>query len=215
MNLYLRLCVSTSLSPANSVLRNRRPHMMRPTGSHSTYHALRGQTIELECIVQGLWVSSYVYVSAPINQKTWAVPFNQSYLPLIHLSPLLLPPDALFIPLSIFCCLLSTLFFAAFLFSFHVSSLFTLHVSFSLCLPSSFYVYFITQITSPHLYFPSPCSMCAFLCCIHILPIPAIPLPPLSPPLQSNSQSVVAEEGRRAVWISYRYWHVRPPPALQ
>lgn len=50
----LCLCVSTSLSPANSVLRNRRPHMMRPTGSHSTYHALRGQTVELECIVQGL-----------------------------------------------------------------------------------------------------------------------------------------------------------------
>uniref|UniRef100_A0A8C5H5Y6 Neural cell adhesion molecule L1 n=1 Tax=Gouania willdenowi TaxID=441366 RepID=A0A8C5H5Y6_GOUWI len=42
------------LCPANSVPRNRRPHMMRPTGSHSTYHALRGQTIELECIVQGL-----------------------------------------------------------------------------------------------------------------------------------------------------------------
>lgn len=56
MNLSLRLlCVSISLFfPANSVLRNRRPHMMRPTGSHSTYHTLRGQTIELECIVQGL-----------------------------------------------------------------------------------------------------------------------------------------------------------------
>lgn len=40
--------------PANSVVRNKRPQMMRPTGSHSTYHALRGQTIELECIVQGL-----------------------------------------------------------------------------------------------------------------------------------------------------------------
>ncbi|PWA30907.1 hypothetical protein CCH79_00010759 [Gambusia affinis] len=39
---------------ANSVLRNRRPHMMRPTEGESTYQALRGQTIELECIVQGL-----------------------------------------------------------------------------------------------------------------------------------------------------------------
>ncbi|XP_070825246.1 neural cell adhesion molecule L1.2 isoform X1 [Chaetodon trifascialis] len=46
--------ITLTVSPSNSVLRNRRPHMMRPTGSHSTYHALRGQTIELECIVQGL-----------------------------------------------------------------------------------------------------------------------------------------------------------------
>uniref|UniRef100_A0A3Q3DDT5 Neural cell adhesion molecule L1 n=1 Tax=Hippocampus comes TaxID=109280 RepID=A0A3Q3DDT5_HIPCM len=54
--------VTLTVNPTNSVLRNRRPHMMRPTGSHSTYDALRGQTIELECIVQGyptpkvLWV---------------------------------------------------------------------------------------------------------------------------------------------------------------
>ncbi|XP_061592163.1 neural cell adhesion molecule L1.2 isoform X2 [Cololabis saira] len=46
--------ITLVVNPSNSVLRNRRPHMMRPTGSHSTYHALRGQTIELECIVQGL-----------------------------------------------------------------------------------------------------------------------------------------------------------------
>ncbi|XP_030278757.1 neural cell adhesion molecule L1.2 isoform X2 [Sparus aurata] len=46
--------ITLNVSPSNSVLRNRRPHMMRPTGSHSSYHALRGQTIELECIVQGL-----------------------------------------------------------------------------------------------------------------------------------------------------------------
>ncbi|XP_062282916.1 neural cell adhesion molecule L1.2 [Scomber scombrus] len=38
---------------SNSV-RNRRPHMMRPAGNHSSYDALRGQTLELECIVQGL-----------------------------------------------------------------------------------------------------------------------------------------------------------------
>ncbi|XP_061532077.1 neural cell adhesion molecule L1.2 isoform X2 [Phycodurus eques] len=54
--------VILTVKPSNSVQWNRRPHMMRPTGSHSTYHALRGQTIELECIVQGyptpkvLWV---------------------------------------------------------------------------------------------------------------------------------------------------------------
>ncbi|XP_029291136.1 neural cell adhesion molecule L1.2 isoform X2 [Cottoperca gobio] len=43
-----------TVNPSNSVLRNRRPNMMRPTGSHSTYHTLKGQTVELECIVQGL-----------------------------------------------------------------------------------------------------------------------------------------------------------------
>uniref|UniRef100_A0A8C9YA58 Neural cell adhesion molecule L1 n=1 Tax=Sander lucioperca TaxID=283035 RepID=A0A8C9YA58_SANLU len=46
--------ITLTVNPSNSVLRNRRPHMMKPTGSHSTYHALRGQTVELECIVQGL-----------------------------------------------------------------------------------------------------------------------------------------------------------------
>ncbi|KAM7404693.1 hypothetical protein PAMP_012017 [Pampus punctatissimus] len=42
------------VNPSNSLPRNRRPQMMRPTGSYSSYHALRGQTLELECIVQGL-----------------------------------------------------------------------------------------------------------------------------------------------------------------
>ncbi|KAM9350723.1 neural cell adhesion molecule L1.2 [Symphorus nematophorus] len=46
--------ITLTVNPSNSVLRNRRPHMMRPTGGHSSYRALRGQTVELECIVQGL-----------------------------------------------------------------------------------------------------------------------------------------------------------------
>ncbi|XP_072223539.1 neural cell adhesion molecule L1.2 isoform X1 [Leuresthes tenuis] len=46
--------ISLKVNPSNSVLRNRRPHMIRPSGSHSTYHTLKGQTVELECIVQGL-----------------------------------------------------------------------------------------------------------------------------------------------------------------
>uniref|UniRef100_UPI0037E8347E neural cell adhesion molecule L1.2 isoform X2 n=1 Tax=Semicossyphus pulcher TaxID=241346 RepID=UPI0037E8347E len=46
--------ITLTVNPSNSVLRNRRPHMIRPTGSQSIYQALRGQTIELECIVQGL-----------------------------------------------------------------------------------------------------------------------------------------------------------------
>ncbi|KAM9342050.1 neural cell adhesion molecule L1.2 [Pholidichthys leucotaenia] len=45
---------SLTVNPSNSVMRNRRPQMMRPTGAQSTYLALRGQTIELECIPQGL-----------------------------------------------------------------------------------------------------------------------------------------------------------------
>lgn len=50
--------VTFSLPIANS-LRNRRPQMMRPTGTHSSYLVLRGQTLDLECIVQGLWVCKY------------------------------------------------------------------------------------------------------------------------------------------------------------
>ncbi|XP_035015585.2 neural cell adhesion molecule L1.2 isoform X2 [Hippoglossus stenolepis] len=46
--------ITLIVTASNSVVRNKRPQMMRPTGSHSTYHALRGQTVELECIVQGL-----------------------------------------------------------------------------------------------------------------------------------------------------------------
>ncbi|KAM3872035.1 neural cell adhesion molecule L1.2 [Diretmus argenteus] len=46
--------ISLIVTPSNSLLRNKRPHMMRPTGTHSTYHALRGQSLELECIVMGL-----------------------------------------------------------------------------------------------------------------------------------------------------------------
>ncbi|XP_074500502.1 neural cell adhesion molecule L1.2 isoform X1 [Sebastes fasciatus] len=46
--------ITLTVNPSNSVLRNRRPHMMRPTGSHSIYQTLKGETMELECIVQGL-----------------------------------------------------------------------------------------------------------------------------------------------------------------
>ncbi|CAL8368540.1 unnamed protein product [Lota lota] len=46
--------ITLSVTSSNSVVRNRRPQLMRPTGSNTTYHVLRGQTLELECIVQGL-----------------------------------------------------------------------------------------------------------------------------------------------------------------
>ncbi|CAB1336746.1 unnamed protein product [Coregonus sp. 'balchen'] len=46
--------ISLTVTTSNSVVRNRRPQMMRPSGAHSTYHTLRGQSLDLECIVQGL-----------------------------------------------------------------------------------------------------------------------------------------------------------------
>ncbi|CAJ1085237.1 neural cell adhesion molecule L1.2 isoform X1 [Xyrichtys novacula] len=46
--------ITLMVNPSNSVVRNKRPHMMRPTGPQSIYHALKGQTLELECIIQGL-----------------------------------------------------------------------------------------------------------------------------------------------------------------
>ncbi|XP_022597250.1 neural cell adhesion molecule L1-like isoform X2 [Seriola dumerili] len=46
--------ITLTVTPSNSVVRSKRPQMMRPTGSHSVYHTLRGDTVELECIVQGL-----------------------------------------------------------------------------------------------------------------------------------------------------------------
>ncbi|KAI4880598.1 hypothetical protein NFI96_012197, partial [Prochilodus magdalenae] len=47
---------------SNSVVRNRRPQMMRPTGTHSSYLVLRGQSLDLECIVQGLPTPSIKWV---------------------------------------------------------------------------------------------------------------------------------------------------------
>ncbi|KAA0707192.1 Neural cell adhesion molecule L1 [Triplophysa tibetana] len=46
--------IKLTVVASNSVLRNRRPQMLRPTGSRSSYLVLSGQTLELECIVQGL-----------------------------------------------------------------------------------------------------------------------------------------------------------------
>ena len=45
---------SLPTAPANSVARNRRPQLMRPSGALTSYQVLRGQSLELECIVQGL-----------------------------------------------------------------------------------------------------------------------------------------------------------------
>ncbi|XP_072306073.1 neural cell adhesion molecule L1.2 isoform X2 [Eucyclogobius newberryi] len=45
--------ITLTVTPSNAVVRSRRPHMMRPTGTHSSYLALRGQSLVLECLVQG------------------------------------------------------------------------------------------------------------------------------------------------------------------
>lgn len=45
--------ITLTVTPSNAVVRSRRPHMMRPTGAHSSYLALRGQSLVLECLVQG------------------------------------------------------------------------------------------------------------------------------------------------------------------
>uniref|UniRef100_A0A671P864 Neural cell adhesion molecule L1 n=1 Tax=Sinocyclocheilus anshuiensis TaxID=1608454 RepID=A0A671P864_9TELE len=39
---------------SNSVVKNRRPQLQKPAGSHSSYLVLRGQTLTLECIPEGL-----------------------------------------------------------------------------------------------------------------------------------------------------------------
>ncbi|XP_047662765.1 neural cell adhesion molecule L1.2 isoform X2 [Tachysurus fulvidraco] len=53
--------ITLKVTPSN-LLRNRRPQMMRPTGTHSSYLVLKGQTLELECIVQGLPTPSIQWV---------------------------------------------------------------------------------------------------------------------------------------------------------
>ncbi|CAL9703005.1 unnamed protein product [Knipowitschia caucasica] len=45
--------ITLTVTPSNAVVRSRRPHMMRPTGAHSSYLALRGESLVLECLVQG------------------------------------------------------------------------------------------------------------------------------------------------------------------
>uniref|UniRef100_A0A667X2X5 Neural cell adhesion molecule L1 n=1 Tax=Myripristis murdjan TaxID=586833 RepID=A0A667X2X5_9TELE len=46
--------ISLTVTHSNSVVRTRRPVMMKPKESHSSYVALRGQTLTLECIARGL-----------------------------------------------------------------------------------------------------------------------------------------------------------------
>ncbi|XP_051517191.1 neural cell adhesion molecule L1.1-like [Myxocyprinus asiaticus] len=43
-----------SVFPSNSVAKNRQPQLHQPSGSHSSYLVLMGQTLTLECIPEGL-----------------------------------------------------------------------------------------------------------------------------------------------------------------
>ncbi|KAI2643870.1 hypothetical protein H4Q32_024888 [Labeo rohita] len=46
--------IAISVTPSNSVVKNRQPKLQKPAGSHSSYLVLRGQTLTLECIPEGL-----------------------------------------------------------------------------------------------------------------------------------------------------------------
>ncbi|KAK2886193.1 hypothetical protein Q8A67_017030 [Cirrhinus molitorella] len=46
--------IGINVTPSNSVVKNRRPQLQKPAGSHSSYLVLRGQTLTLECIPEGL-----------------------------------------------------------------------------------------------------------------------------------------------------------------
>ncbi|XP_066526587.1 neural cell adhesion molecule L1.1 [Hoplias malabaricus] len=45
--------ISLTVNPSNQVQRQRRPQLHRPSGTHSHYLALRGQSLTLECIPHG------------------------------------------------------------------------------------------------------------------------------------------------------------------
>lgn len=54
--------ITLTVSSSNQLVRSRRPQMMRPSEDHSSYLALRGQSLELECIVQGYPTPSVQWV---------------------------------------------------------------------------------------------------------------------------------------------------------
>ncbi|XP_030623636.1 neural cell adhesion molecule L1.1 [Chanos chanos] len=66
--------ISLNVETTNSVVRNKRPHLLRPTGTHSSYLALRGQNLTLECIPSGLPTPTVMWrrkdSSLPIDRIT-------------------------------------------------------------------------------------------------------------------------------------------------
>ncbi|XP_063064404.1 neural cell adhesion molecule L1.2 isoform X1 [Engraulis encrasicolus] len=74
-----------TLVVSDTVARKRRPQMLRPTGSRSSYHVLRGQTLQLECIVQGLPTPSVRWVKKDsVMSETRVTRRNSNTL--LHLS---------------------------------------------------------------------------------------------------------------------------------
>lgn len=71
----------------------------------------------------------------------------------------------LFVPLSIFCCLLTTLFLPAFL----ISCFFSFHLACLFLSPPAFLILCPLHLTNniPHLYYSNPSSTCPLLCCIY------------------------------------------------
>ncbi|XP_016145729.1 neural cell adhesion molecule L1.1-like [Sinocyclocheilus grahami] len=58
--------IAISVTPSNSVVKNRRPQLQKPAGSHSSYLVLRGQTLTLECIPEAApywnkWPEDHLY----------------------------------------------------------------------------------------------------------------------------------------------------------
>ncbi|XP_045071264.1 neural cell adhesion molecule L1.1-like isoform X2 [Coregonus clupeaformis] len=53
--------ISLTVTPSNDVARGRKPHLMQPQGSHSSYLALRGHSLVLECIPKGLPTPSVMW----------------------------------------------------------------------------------------------------------------------------------------------------------
>ncbi|KAG7471847.1 hypothetical protein MATL_G00102400 [Megalops atlanticus] len=54
--------ITLTVNPSNTVVRNRKPQLLRPTGSRSSYLALKGRSFELECIPQGFPTPSIQWV---------------------------------------------------------------------------------------------------------------------------------------------------------
>ncbi|KAJ8265457.1 hypothetical protein COCON_G00145560 [Conger conger] len=77
--------VVLTVSPSNTVVRNRKPHMVRPLGSRSFYLALKGRPFELECIPHGLPTPSIQWVrkDAELSETRTSI---QSFDRVLHFS---------------------------------------------------------------------------------------------------------------------------------
>ncbi|XP_031422751.1 neural cell adhesion molecule L1.1-like isoform X2 [Clupea harengus] len=68
-NMISKEPITLTVSPTNSVIRQRKPHILKPFGPHSSYQALRGQTLVLECIPKGLPTPTVTWKRKDSNQE--------------------------------------------------------------------------------------------------------------------------------------------------